>query len=68
MYCKIEWFQPTYGENTKSMVKNNALLNLKLDLYDKKTTNKLKVRILSETSKLYLIRHSSVILIVGLHL
>ena len=42
---------------------------LKLDLYDKKQpTNKLKIRILSETSILYLIRHASVILTVGLHL
>ena len=42
---------------------------LKLDLYDKKQpTNKLKVRILSETSIPYLIRHASFILIVSLHL
>ena len=42
---------------------------LKLDLYDKKQpTNKLKIRILSETSIPYLIRHASFILIVSLHL
>ena len=42
---------------------------LKLDPYDKKQpTNTLKIRILSETSILYLIRHASVILIVGLQL
>ena len=34
----------------------------------KKITNKLKIRILSQTSILYLIRLRSVILIVGLHL
>ena len=38
---------------------------LKLDRSD---TNKLKIRILSQTSILYLIRHASVILILGLHL
>ena len=43
--------------------------SLKLDLCDKKQpTNKLKIRILSETSIPYLIRHASFILIVGLHL
>ena len=42
---------------------------LKLDRYDKKQpTNKLKIRILSETSILCLTRHASFILIVGLHL
>ena len=42
---------------------------LKLDLCDKKQpTIKLKIRILSETSISYLIRHASFILIVGLHL
>ena len=43
---------------------------LKLDLNDKnnKPTNKLKIRILSQTSILYLIPHASVILIIGLHL
>ena len=46
-----------------------VLRKLKLDLYDKKQpTNKLKIRILSETSILYLIRHALFILIVGLHL
>ena len=42
---------------------------LKLDLYDKKSTNKLKRGILSETSihVLYLNRQASVILIVGLN-
>ena len=34
----------------------------------KQLTNTLKIRILSETSILYLIRYASVILIVGLHL
>ena len=34
----------------------------------KQPTNKLKIRILSQTSILYLIRHASVILIVGLHI
>ena len=44
-------------------------MDLKLDLYDKKQpTNKLKIKILSETSILYLIRHAPVILTVGLHL
>ena len=42
---------------------------LKLDLCDKKQpTNKLKIRILSETSIPYLNRHATFILIVGLHL
>ena len=40
---------------------------VKLHLYDK-PTNKLTIRILSQTSILYLIRHVSVILMVGLHL
>ena len=45
------------------------MIALKLDLYDKKKpTTKLKIRILSQTSILYLIRHDSVILIVGLHM
>ena len=45
------------------------LLPLKLDLCDKNNPkNKLKIRILSETSIPYLIRHASFILIVGLHL
>ena len=34
----------------------------------KQLTNTLKIRILSETSILYLIRYASIILIVGLHL
>ena len=34
----------------------------------KKPTNKLKIRILSKTSILYLIHHASVIRIVGFHL
>ena len=34
----------------------------------KTLTNKLKIRILSQTSILYLIRHASVIFIVGLQL
>ena len=42
--------------------------HLKLDLCDKTPTNKLKIRILSETSIPYLIRHASFILIVSLHL
>ena len=43
--------------------------SLKLNLYDKKqSTNKQKIRILSQTSIPFLIRHASVILIVGLHL
>ena len=43
----------------------NTSTYLKLDLYDKKQpTNKLNIRILSETSILYLIRHASPILIV----
>ena len=42
---------------------------LKLGLYDKKKpTNILKIRIFSETSIPYLIRHASVILGAGLHL
>ena len=44
-------------------------LCLKLDLCDKNNLqNKLKIRILSETSIPYLIRHASFILIVSLHL
>ena len=44
-------------------------LRFKLDLYDKKQpTNILKIRILSETSILYLIRHASVIQFADLHL
>ena len=43
-----------------------SVYSLKLDLCDKKQpTNKLKIRILSETSIPYLIRHASFILIVG---
>ena len=34
----------------------------------KQPTNKLKIRILSETSILYLIRHASVILTLGLYM
>ena len=34
----------------------------------KQPTNELKIRILSETSILYLIRHASVILIVDIHM
>ena len=34
----------------------------------KQPTNKLKIRILSQTSILYLIRHALVILIAGLHM
>ena len=48
-----------------------ALINnrFKAGTFDKKQpTNKLKIRILSETSIPYLIRHASFILIVGLHL
>ena len=41
---------------------------LKLDLDDKQPTSKLKIRILSQASILYLICHASVIRIVGLHL
>ena len=37
-------------------------------LWSKQPTNKLEIRILSETSILYLIRHASFILIVGLNL
>ena len=37
-------------------------------LRQKQPTNKLKIKILSETSILYLIRHASVILPVGLNL
>ena len=49
-----------------NMIDNTAL---KLDLCDKKQpTNKLKIRILSETSIPYLICHASFILIVSLHL
>ena len=43
--------------------------SLQLDLYDLNNPqiHYLKIRILSETSILYLIRYASVILIVGLH-
>ena len=42
---------------------------LKLDLYElKQLTHNLKIRILSETSILYLIRYASVIQIVGIYL
>ena len=40
-------------------------ITLKLGLYEEQPTNKLKIKILSETSILYLIRHASFILIVG---
>ena len=51
------------------LTKLDLITNLKLDLCDKKQpTNNLKLRILSETSIPYLIRHASFILIVGLHL
>ena len=41
---------------------------LKWTLTMKQPTNKLNIRILSETNLFYLIRHASVNLIVGLHL
>ena len=49
--------------------RQNAIKCLKLDLYDKKQpTNILKIRILSETSILFLIRHASVIQFADLYL
>ena len=56
--------QLAYSHNTSSIS-----ICLKLNLYDKKQpTNKLKIRILSQTSIPYLIGHASVILIVGLQM
>ena len=60
-----------YEERLKSTLRIGMFeqRDLKLDLGDKKQpTNKLKIRILSETSIPYLIRHASFILIVSLHL
>ena len=56
----ILWFDSLYLNN----------LQLKLDLCDKyiQPTNKLKIRILSETSIPHLIRHASFILIASLYL
>ena len=63
-WSKVEKDTPDLG---KSLANCSSL---KLDLYDKKKqpTNKLKIKILYETSILYLIRHALVILTVGLHL
>ena len=54
-----------YRERIFNVCKNDLFV-FKLELYDlKQLTNTLKIRILSETSILYLIRYASVILIVG---
>ena len=59
----------SYIKLRKTFVKFSHLtLNLKLDLYGKKNKNKLKIRLLSQTSVLYLIRHASVILIFALQM
>ena len=57
------------GQSLLICIMQWPLLLLKLDLCDKNNpTNELKIRILSETSIPYLIRHASFILIVSLHL
>ena len=53
----------------KECISFGILTRLKLDLYDKNNLqNTLKIRILPETSILYLICYASIILIVGLYL
>ena len=65
----IQSLPPLVMEKSRAIdVHKGKFFRLKLDLYEKTTLNKLKIRILSETSILYLIRHASFILIVGLHL
>ena len=57
------------SKHTSSLLLATHNKQLKLGLTIKKQpTNKLKMRILSETSIPYLIRHASFFLIVGLHL
>ena len=73
VYCILHILNILFRfENNLSTLVDLSLLSkdivLKLDLCDKKVTNKLKIRILSETTIPYLIRHASLILIVGLHL
>ena len=49
-----------------SNIDHVKMTSFKLDLYDlKQLTNTLKIRIMSETSILYLILYASIILIVG---
>ena len=65
----LYWFIVLFHISVEYLAHIDLKAALKLDLYDKNNLqNYLKIRILSETSILYLIRLASFILIVGLHM